>query len=195
MTRFRSTRQPDRDWWGTLWEDPHATLRALGVDDAGSVLDLGCGDGFFTVPVAELVDGPVYGVDLDVDLLETTRGYAAEAGVDVNTIAGDARNLSSLLAERVDYVLLANTFHGVDDREDLADAVRSVLADGGRFAVVNWHARPRAETVVDGEARGPPTELRLTPEETREAVEPAGFDHVETVELQPYHYGVVFERK
>ena len=126
-----------------MWEDPHATLRALGVDDAGSVLDLGCGDGFFTVPLAELVDGPVY---------------------------------------------------GVDDGESLASAVRSVLAGGGRFAVVDRHDRLRAETVVDGEARSPPTEMRLTAGETREAVEPAGSDHVETVELQPYHYGVVFER-
>lgn len=90
--------------------------------------------------------------------------------------------------------LVDGPVYGVDDRESLADAVRSVLADGGRFAVVDRYDRLRAETVVGGEGRGPPTEMRLTPGETREAVEPAGFDHVETVGLQPYHYGVVFER-
>jgi SAM-dependent methyltransferase len=195
MDRFQNTRQPDWDWWGELWDDPLATLRALGLDEANSVLDLGCGDGFFTVPLAELVDGPVYAVDLDVDHLETARAYADEAGVDVYIIAGDARDLSSLLSERVDYVLLANTFHGAEDPTALAASVRAVLDEGGRFGIINWHALPREETVVAGEVRGPPEELRLTPEETRASVEPAGFDHVETVDLPPYHYGIVFERR
>lgn len=194
MTRFQNTRQPDWGWWGDLWDDPHATLRALGVDDADSVLDLACGDGFFTVPLAELVDGPVYGVDLDSDLLASLRTSAAEAGVDVTPIAGDARHLSSLLSRRVNCVLLANTFHGVEQKVELASAVRAVLEPGGRFVVVNWHARPREETVVAGAVRGPPTELRMAPNDTREAVEAGGFEYVETVELPPYHYGVVFER-
>lgn len=194
MTRFQNTRQPDWDWWGTLWDDPYATLRALGADEADSVLDLACGDGFFTIPLAELVDGAVYGVDLDADCLARLRDYATEAGVDVTPIAGDARHLSSLLAEPVDYVLLANTFHGVGDQEGLAVAVHDVLEPGGRFVVVNWHDLPREETTVTGAVRGPPTELRMTPDETREVVEAAGFEAVETVELPPYHYGVVFEK-
>ena len=195
MTRFQNTRQPGWDWWGELWDDPEATLRTLGADEATSVLDLACGDGYFTVPLAELVDGPVYGVDLDPDCLARLRDAAAEAEVDVSCVAGDARELPSLLAEPVDYVLLANTFHGVDDQGGLATAVRDVLASGGRFAIVNWHDQPREETTVAGAVRGPPTELRMTAEETRDVVEAAGFETVETVELPPYHYGVVFERR
>ncbi|SDL94051.1 Methyltransferase domain-containing protein [Halogranum gelatinilyticum] len=194
MTRFQNTRQPDWDWWGELWDDPETTLRTLGADDADSVLDLACGDGFFTVPLAELVDGPVYGVDLDPDYLARLRDYAAESDADVTPIAGDARDLPSLLTEPVDYVLLANTFHGVDDQEGLANAVYDVLEPGGRFAIVNWHDRPREETTVTGTVRGPPTDLRMTPDETREVVEAGGFATVETVELPPYHYGVIFER-
>lgn len=195
MTRFQNTRQPDWDWWGELWDDPEATLRALGADEATAVLDLACGDGFFTIPLAALVDGPVYGVDLDPDYLTRLRDYAAEADADVTCVAGDARNLSSLLTEPVDYVLLANTFHGVDDQEGLATAVYDVLEPGGRFVIVNWHDQPREETTVAGSVRGPPTDLRMAPEETRTVVEAAGFEAVETVELPPYHYGVVFERR
>ena len=44
------------------------------------------------------------------------------------------------------------------------------------------------------EPRGPPAGLRMTPDETIEAVEPAGFETAEPVELDPYHYGVVFRR-
>ena len=73
-------------------------------------------------------------------------------------------------------------------------SVRDVLETDGRFVVVNWQDRPPEKTTVLGDPRGPPAGLRMTPDETVEAVEPAGFETAETVELDPYHYGVVFRR-
>ncbi len=57
---------------------------------------------------------------------------------------------------------------------------------------MNWHARPREETTVLGEPRGPATELRLTPQQTIQSVEAAGLKLVKMVELPSYHYGAVF---
>jgi hypothetical protein len=84
-------------------------------------------------------------------------------------------------------------FHGVPDKTRLARAVANVLGPHGLFAIVNWHARPRDETPILGGPRGPATELRMTPEVTRAAVEPAGFRLRQLEELPPYHYGAVFE--
>jgi len=47
---------------------------------------------------------------------------------------------------------------------------------------------------VLGAERGPPTELRMSPASTQDAVEPAGVHLSPFVELPPYHYGSVFER-
>ena len=68
------------------------------------------------------------------------------------------------------------------------------LRPGGRFAIVNWQRRPREETTILGEPRGPRTELRISPEQTIEAVESAGLTLLHVIELPPYHYGAVFER-
>ncbi len=68
------------------------------------------------------------------------------------------------------------------------------LRPGGLFAIVNWHARPREETTVLGEPRGPRTELRMSPEQTIAAVEASGLRFARLVEVPPYHYGAVFER-
>src|SRR5258705_4413446 len=95
---------------------------------------------------------------------------------------------------RVDQVFLANAFHVVPDRPRVADAVHDVLKPGGLFAIVSWYARPREATTVLGEPRGPATELRMTPEQTIDAVEPGGLRHVRTVEVSPHHYGAVFEK-
>jgi hypothetical protein len=87
---------------------------------------------------------------------------------------------------------MANAFHGVPEPARLARAVKATLALPGRFAIVNWHPRPREETVVLGEPRGPKTELRLSPQQTIDAVAGSGLKLVEVVEIPPYHYGAVF---
>jgi len=45
-----------------------------------------------------------------------------------------------------------------------------------------------------GEPRGPKTELRLSPQQTIEAVESSGLMLIHVIDLPPYHYAAVFER-
>jgi SAM-dependent methyltransferase len=117
-----------------------------------------------------------------------------ESGViNCDFIAGDAYDIAKL-AGPADFVFMANAFHGVPDRSRLAQAVASALKTDGYFAIVNWHKRPREETPILGEPRGPKTELRMSPEETIKAVEGRGLKFTKIVEVPPYHYGVVFQR-
>ena len=106
----------------------------------------------------------------------------------------DAYEIAKLVTQPVDLVFMANVLHGVPDRLRLARAVRKVLKPSGRFAIVNWHQRPREETTILGEPRGPRTELRMSPDQTIAAVEPGGLKLLEIVQVLPYHYGGVFER-
>jgi hypothetical protein len=98
-----------------------------------------------------------------------------------------------LVPEPADFVFMANAFHGVPDRPRLARAVRATLSRAGHFAIVNWHQRPREETTVLGEPRGPKTELRLSPQQTIDAVESSGLKLAHLIEVPPYHYAAVFK--
>jgi hypothetical protein len=60
--------------------------------------------------------------------------------------------------------------------------------------VGNVCRRPREETRVLGEPRGPATELRMTPEQTIAAVEPNGLTFHRQIDVSPYHYAVIFDR-
>jgi SAM-dependent methyltransferase len=197
MERFQNTRQPDWDWWGTLWPAPGETLRALGLTAGDSVVEIGCGNGYFAVPAARIADpAPVYALDLDASLLEELEAIAAQQAIEgLVPIHGDARSLADHLPEPVDVALIANTFHGIDDEAGFLRDVATVLTDGGRFIVVNWRPLPRAETTVAGAPRGPPTDLRVPPEECRERVEAAAdVTLAREHDVPPYHYALVFER-
>ena len=195
---FQNTRLPDLDWWARLWPTPGETLRSLGIAAGDALVEVGSGDGYFALPAARIVDpAPVYAVELDERLLADLDRWADEQSIEnVVPVHGDARDLAALLPDLVDVVLIANTFHGVDDPASFVQQAYDALPPGGRFAIVNWHDRPREETTVDGVARGPPTDLRLAPEATTDlVVAAAAFRLVRQVDLPPHHYGLVFERK
>jgi SAM-dependent methyltransferase len=197
MDRFQNTRQPDWDWWGRLWPAPGATLRRIGIPPETTLAEVPCGNGYFALPAARITDpNPVYALDLDESLLDELARLAERQRVEnVVPIHGDARELARNLPEPVDTVLIANTFHGIDDRNGVVEQAFESLAPDGRLVVVNWRALPRETTTVDGEPRGPPTDLRMTPEETEAAVvDAADFAPGDPVELPPYHYALAFER-
>ncbi len=129
-------------------------------------------------------------------MLDRARARAAAAGAACSEfVVADAMTVDTVVPELADYVFLANTFHGVSDQLGLARAVAASLKPQGQFGIVNWHRRPREETVVLGQPRGPKTEMRMEANDVTAIVEPAGLLLNRTVELPPYHYGVVFRRR
>jgi ubiquinone/menaquinone biosynthesis C-methylase UbiE len=185
---------PDPDWWNALWPRPDRVLEKLELDKAAEVVDLCCGDGLFTIPLARMVRH-VTAIDLDPEMLAVARGHAVAEGITNCTFTvGDAYDLVELVLDPADVVLLANTFHGVPEQTRLARAVAAILRPGGQFIVINWHRRPREQTTVLGKPRGPKTEMRMTPEDVATVVIPSGLRPVQGVELPPYHYAAIFER-
>src|SRR3546814_6695135 len=97
---------PDRDWWAALWPEPEATLRRMGIVPDMTVLDLCCGDGYFTAPLARLVGGKVCGLDLDQEMIRRAAAEAARQDATVSRwICADARAVAEHLADPIDYVV------------------------------------------------------------------------------------------
>lgn len=196
---FPATAMPDTEWWSALWPDPRSVLQDLGLTSGLSVVDLCCGDGHFTVPLAHLVGpgGRIIALDMDIDMLQAARDRMQSQGPDFAAdmccwTEGDACHIDEKTGEGVDVVLMANTFHGVPDKVALAEAVRRALKPRGRFILVNWHALPREQTQVLGQPRGPKSDMRLSPDQICRILEPAGFEPEKIIDLPPWHHGTVF---
>lgn len=189
---FEGTEMPTAGWWEALWPDPAGVLNAVGLRAGIDVVDLCSGDGWFTLQIAKIARH-VAAIDIDAAMLEVARHRLIEGRVsNFHCIRGDAYDLARLWPHQVDLVFMANAFHGVPDKHSLARSIAEALKPFGRFAIVNWHQRPREETTVLGEPRGPRTDLRMSPQQTIAAAEAGGLRRVQLVEVPPYHYAAVF---
>jgi protein-L-isoaspartate O-methyltransferase len=113
---FPATTMPDADWWQALWPDPAKVLLEMGVQPGIVAVDLCCGDGLFTAPLSHIAES-VYAIDIDPAMLDRARALVAGTGAsNCHFILADAMTFDAVVPEPVDYVFLANTFHGVPDQ-------------------------------------------------------------------------------
>ncbi|HZW61117.1 MAG TPA: methyltransferase domain-containing protein, partial [Candidatus Babeliales bacterium] len=101
---FPATSMPDRDWWQALWPNSDNVINTLRIKPGMTVVDLGCGYGYFTAAIARQVkSGYVIGLDLDAKMVEQAKLFCEKM---TNCIwrVGDAMELSHLIQEPVDYV-------------------------------------------------------------------------------------------
>lgn len=128
---------------------------AAALEGAEAVLDLGCGSGIHTRPVAQIVThGIVMGLDLSVPMLKYASSRARADGID-NTlfIHGNALDLPFHDSE-FDTVLCCATIHHftVAHLPAVVEEVRRVLKPGGRFVTSglrNWIAGHWSDGVVN----------------------------------------------
>lgn len=133
-------------WWlsSTLtnglrrsFHDPVAILSPY-VRPGSIAADIGCGPGYFTVPLASLVSpgGRVIAVDLQERMLERARRAAERAGcadaIDFRRSADGSLGIT----ERLDFALAFWMAHEVPDQERFLGAIAAVLAPQGRLLVV-----------------------------------------------------------
>jgi ubiquinone/menaquinone biosynthesis C-methylase UbiE len=124
----------------------HVALIRAGVAGAGGRwLELGAGEGAFTLALAELLGpgGDIVAVDRDQRALAqaATIVGATHPGVSLHIRVSDfARGLPPPPPGGFDGVLAANSLHFVRDRGPVLAAIRGVLGPAGRLVVVEYDA-------------------------------------------------------
>ena len=120
-----------------LFNHPKRILRPL-VAAGDTVVDLGCGPGFFTLPLAEMVGdgGRVIAVDVQQGMLDLLRARAETAGLDSRIQTYLATPDAPLAIGPADLVLAFWVLHEAPDQERLLADAHGLLRPGGRLLLV-----------------------------------------------------------
>ncbi len=145
-----NVQQPHRvcvcPWWLMYFAD-HRLRRLVQPPDpvieplaaAGdSCLDIGCGMGYFTIPLARLVGpaGHVTAVDLQPRMLQGAARRARREGLTDRISFCLVTESSWAAAGQYDFILAMWMLHEVPDQRSFLADLRKVLKAGGRFLLI-----------------------------------------------------------
>ena len=105
------------------------------------VCDLGCGNGYWTLPIARDLGptGVVYAVDIQIEMLQQLKARAANLNLTtVEPILGDVDNPRLPADVKLDLVLLVDVYHEFSHPQSMLWEIRRALAPEGVVALLEY---------------------------------------------------------
>lgn len=140
-------------------------LNRCGLKPGDTIIDFGCGIGYFSLPAAEMVGecGKVLAIDISDRMLG-----------ELERRAKGVTNIELIQSDRIegvkgDKILLINLLHEVDNPQEFLKNCINSLHPGGSVVVIDWHKR---EMDI-----GPPMDHRLAMEEVIAMASQAPIEH------------------
>jgi ubiquinone/menaquinone biosynthesis C-methylase UbiE len=164
--------------------DVYKLLRIFPILSHHTVADVGCGPGFFTIPMAKMVfDGKIYALDIQDEMLDAVRAEVAKVNLtNVDVVKSEEKKLP-LEDESLDGVVAAFVLQEATSPKALLNEALRCLKNHGWLVVLEWYKREMEE--------GPPVSQRIDMDEMKELTAKAGFRVRETRDLNGKQYMVM----
>jgi len=147
---------------------PDQVIAALEFKESDAILDLGAGNGYFTIPLAKSTKGKVFAVDIEKKMLELLKGRAEQENI--KNIAYVESNLEDICLDNgcAEKGLVAFVTHEIPQLEKALDEFKRVIKPSGKLAVLDWEA-------IEME-QGPPLHERISSERMLKILAENGFN-------------------
>ncbi|HTY37800.1 MAG TPA: class I SAM-dependent methyltransferase [Bacteroidota bacterium] len=108
------------------------------VKQGMTVLDVGCGPGFFTVDLADLVgtEGSVIAADLQEGMLQKVRAKVGGTELGKRIRFVQCRNDNVNVTEPVDFILAFYMVHEVPNKRAFFNQLAAILKENGTFLLI-----------------------------------------------------------
>ncbi|HVB12451.1 MAG TPA: class I SAM-dependent methyltransferase [Nitrososphaerales archaeon] len=164
--------------------DPAKIFSRAGLSAGMSVVDLGCGTGFFSIPASEIVgnNGTIFAIDTLKPMLNiVSHKLTTNSILNVHLLQSNAVKIP-IKDDTVDLFLLANIYFDLPKRVLLPE-VRRVLRRTGKMIILEWKKIPTTS--------GPPLEQRLTMEDASKYLVESNYRIDEIFDASATHYCII----
>ena len=176
---------PEEVYWNSLFDIPGITSW-LEIDSInGPIVEIGCGYGTFTIPIARQTSNKILAFDIEPAMIASTKRNAQQTGLtNIDLFTRDILEAGTGLEDNsVGMVLLFNILH-FDERRKLLEEASRILKNLGVTAIIHW--RKDIET-----PRGPLVNTRPDEEMILKSINglELNFNGNSRI-LKPYHWGI-----
>lgn len=167
------------------WQNPEEILTDAGVKAGITFLDIGCGNGFFTLPAARMVgsSGHVYGLDSNHQAIDEIRTNAAAESLNNLVLRVGSAEDTILCESCADIVFFGIVLHDFQDASLVLKNARRMLKPDGRLVDLDWKKINMPF--------GPPLSIRFDEATASRLIESAGLKITSVAESGNYHYVIL----
>lgn len=161
--------------------DPFRILSHCPVNHSDAVADIGCGPGYFTLPLAKyLINGKVFALDTSDEMIEACQGRMDAARMGNVEVLKCSEYEFPVAPATLDGLFIAFVVHHPEDRVRFLTGAKEMLKPGGWCFILEWHKKETES--------GPPLKARITPDEMREFAAEAGFKAQSSGDINDENY-------
>ena len=163
-----------------LWYNPDAVLQDL--HEGMTFVDVGCGDGFFTILASKKVgkNGKVYAIDIDPAGIEKLKSRARTEGL-TNIAAKVGRAEDIVFCNQcADFIFYSMDLHDFGDAVKVLQNAKQMIKPTGNLIDLDWKKQDMQF--------GPPITIRFSQEHASSLMRSSGFTVVNIRDAGPFHY-------
>ncbi len=164
------------------WYSPEAVF--INLRPGMVFLDIGCGEGFFSILAAKKVgeNGKVFAVDIDASAIEKLKQKAEVEGLsNIVTKVGKAED-TVFCKECADFIFYSMDLHDFSDPVRVLKNAKQMIKANGQLIDLDW--------IKMDMPFGPPVEIRFSEEKASYLLRSTGFTIADVRNIGPYHYMV-----
>ncbi|RCK73356.1 MAG: SAM-dependent methyltransferase [Ignavibacteriae bacterium] len=148
--------------------------------------DIGCGPGYFTLPIAERVK-KIYAIDISDEMLQVCRNRALEKKITNIEYVKIKNERLPFSKQFFDKILLVNVYHELEDSKKIINELKRTIKSNGRIYLIDWK--------YEEMEFGPPLEHRIPPDKVVDEFKQKNISLIEISEIYRFNYVLVFGRR
>ena len=167
---------------------PETLIKQMPLQKNHSLLDVGAGTGFFTIPMAESTSGKVYAMDPERRMLSVIEEKAKEKGLTNIELIQDYIENISIQLNSIDFAMASLILHEVSSLTKALSNIFEVLKTGGYLLCLEYE---KDDLIIEG----PPMSIRIGSVELEKALSLTGFEIVKNTKINDAIYTVLAVKK
>ena len=166
---------------------PEMLIDEMPIHENHTLLDIGAGSGFFTIPMAKKTKEIVYALDFDSRMLNVISEKAIKEDLqNIKLIESTIEELS-LEDKSIDFVMASLILHEVESLSKVLSKLYEVTKIGGHLLCLEYE---KDEKIIEG----PPMDIRISSTDLEQSLLNSGFKSTKITKINDSIYTILAKK-
>ena len=166
---------------------PEVLIDEMPIHEDHTLLDVGAGSGFFTIPMAKKTKEIVYALDFDSRMLNVISEKAIKEDLQNIKLIESTIEALSLEDESIDFIMASLILHEVESLSKVLSKLYEVTKIGGHLLCLEYE---KDEKIIEG----PPMDIRISSTDLEQSLLNSGFKSTKITRINDSIYTILAKK-